>query len=110
MYYSVLFHELAHASLSSHRLKFNDQIKKKYGENAYAFEELVAELTAAFLCLRSGITYKTLDSNTAYIQSWLGKFKDMMENNSQIIVQASQMAQKAAEYIRGNGVVLEKAA
>jgi antirestriction protein ArdC len=110
MYYSVLFHEMAHAAIGHHRMNIKEQMEKKYGENAYAFEELVAELTAAFLCLRSGITYKTLETNASYIQTWLGKFKEMMGTNSQLIVQASQKAQKVAEYIEGKGQEMRKAA
>ena len=47
-YYSTLLHELVH--FTSHESRCNRQLGKRFGDDAYAMEELIAELGAAFLC------------------------------------------------------------
>ncbi len=100
-YYSTLFHELVHSTGAEERLKRKSLLKsKKFGDHAYSKEELVAEIGSAFLCSLSGISPKVHDNQAAYIKSWLEAFK----NDSTLIVQASQQAQKAAEYINGQAM------
>ena len=97
-YYFTLFHEMAHSTGHKSRLDrlvigcFNRQSK------TYAFEELVAELTAAFLCHEAGIDQTDLfDNSAAYLASWIKRLK----NDSRLIVSAAKHAQKAVEYMRG---------
>lgn len=101
-YYSVLFHELTHATGHASRLNRKgvgtaDGEWSALGSAPYAREELVAEMGAAFLSGQAGIVERTLDNSAAYIQSWLARLKD----DNRLIVQAAAQAQKAADFILG---------
>lgn len=90
-YYATAFHELTHWSGAAHRL---DRTKgKRFADPAYAFEELVAEMGAAFLCQDYGIQGEL--RHAGYIQSWLKACRD----DSRAIFKAAALAQKAADYI-----------
>jgi antirestriction protein ArdC len=95
-YYATLFHELVHSTGSEKRLNrasANDMAE--FGSEFYSLEELIAELGSAFLCFHTGISPLTIDDSAAYINGWLSKLK----NDKKFIVQASGMAQKAADFI-----------
>ena len=94
-YYSVMFHELGHSTGHKDRLDRKDCNEGQFGSETYSKEELVAEMTAAFICGHCQIENKTIDNSAAYIQSWLGKLK----NDSKLVVLAAAAAQKAADYI-----------
>lgn len=91
-FYETALHELAH--WTGHESRLNRPILNKFGTAAYAQEELIAELTSAFLCSRMGFT-KLITNNAAYIQSWLKALKD----DSKLIFHAARQAEKAAAYI-----------
>ena len=98
-YYSTLTHELTHWSGAPHRLdrQFGNRVGDK---EAYAFEELLAELGAAFLCANIGIdghsdVYRATDKHAAYIQSWL----KVLKANNKAIFTASSKAQAATDYL-----------
>ena len=69
-YYSVLAHELTHWSGAEKRL--NRLMRARFGDEAYAMEELVAELGAAFLCADLAITHTPRADHAGYIAHWLG--------------------------------------
>ena len=96
-YYSTLFHELGHST--GHDCRLGRHKKEKcshfFGSADYSKEELVAEMTAGFLCGHTGIENKTIGNSIAYIQSWVRKFKD----KPKMVVQAAAAAQKAADFI-----------
>lgn len=91
-YYATALHELTHWTGHTSRL---DRLKK-YSESRHfrAFEELVAELGAAFLCAEFGIEYTT--QHAAYVQSWLKALKD----DKTMIFKAAAQAQKAINLIK----------
>lgn len=94
-YYCALFHELAHSTGSPDRL---NRVKgEEFGDDAYAREELVAELTAAMLCAECGIAPQTEELSAAYLNGWAR----VLKGDSKLIVNASSAAQKAADMIRG---------
>ena len=68
-YYSTLFHEITHWTGSE--LRCGRKFGKRFGDPDYAFEELVAELGAAFHCQARGIDKAPRDDHAAYLQSWL---------------------------------------
>jgi antirestriction protein ArdC len=72
-YYSTLLHELTH--WTSHGQRCNRQLGKRFGDSAYAMEELVAELGAAFLCSEIGITAEPRLDHAQYLASWLSVLK-----------------------------------
>jgi antirestriction protein ArdC len=93
-YYAVLAHEITHWTRHPSRLD-RDLGRKKYGDEGYAKEELVAELGACFLAADLGFEPIPEQHHAAYIQSWLQVLKD----DKRFIVQAASHAQKAAEYL-----------
>lgn len=98
-YYSTLFHELGHATGHSSRLNREGLKHVSFGSHTYGKEELVAELTSAFLCGETGILPATLPNSVAYCQSWL---KVLKANDSKFIFEAASQAQKATDLILGN--------
>ena len=60
-------------------------------------EELIAEMSAAYLCAEAGILPAVVENQTAYIQAWLGRLK----GEKRLIVVAAAKAQKTADYILG---------
>jgi len=93
-YYAVLLHELTHWTGASHRL---DRVKgKRFGDRDYAFEELVAELGAAFLCSAFRVVNEPRPDHAAYISHWL----DLLNRDSRAIFAAASLAQQAVEYLR----------
>ena len=90
-YYATALHELVHWSGAPHRL---DREKgKRFADAAYAFEELIAEMGAAFLCQDYSIAGDLRHAD--YIGSWLKCLKD----DNKAIFNAAALAQKAADYI-----------
>ena len=95
-YYSTLFHEMAHAT--GHELRLNRESLKKtevFGDHSYSKEELVAEMTSAFLQGVTGIESE-IGQSASYCNSWLKR----LESDSSFLVQAASSAQKAADYIQ----------
>lgn len=97
-YYSVFFHELGHSTGHPSRLARRQEGERRaFGGEAYAKEELVAELFASFCCNAAGLIQNTLEPHAGYIQSWLKALK----NDKRMIVMASAQAQKAFEFFTG---------
>ena len=71
--------------------------KGRFGDSAYAFEELVAELGSAFLSARLNVE-PMLQHNASYLASWLKVLKD----DKRAIVTASSQATKASEWVCGH--------
>lgn len=95
-YYNVAFHELAHSTGHASRLNRKGIIESAgFGSEKYSKEELVAEMTAAFLCGSIGIEQKTINNSAAYLQGWMEKIKD----DPRLIIHAAGAAEKAAEFI-----------
>jgi antirestriction protein ArdC len=98
-YYNIAFHELSHSTGHESRLNRPEIAKftgKKYAES-YSNEELVAEMSAAFLCGVVGIERETLSNTAAYIDHWRRKISE----DKKLVVMAGAKAQKAADYIQG---------
>lgn len=93
-YYSTLLHELTHWTGAPMRLD-RDKAKTRKEMDKYAFEELIAELGAAFLCSRLGITQTPRSDHALYIKSWL----QALNNNKTLVFKASAQASKAADYL-----------
>jgi antirestriction protein ArdC len=101
-YYATALHELTHWSGASHRL---DRTKgKRFADAAYSFEELVAEMGAAFLCADYGISGELQHAD--YIGHWLKCLKD----DNKAIFNAAALAQKAADYINGLDAITNQSA
>ncbi len=95
-YYATLAHECAHWTRHPSRLD-RDLGRKRFGDEGYAREELVAELSAAFLCADLGLELRDRDDHAAYIGSWLKVLKD----DARAIFTAAAHAQRAVDYLHG---------
>ncbi len=93
-YYATLAHETTHWTRHPSRLD-RDFGRKRFGDEGYAMEELVAELGAAFLCADLGLIPEPREETAAYIQSWL----KVLKNDKHAIFTAAGHAQKAADYL-----------
>ena len=100
-YYSTLFHELAHSTGHKNLLNRKGVAESNgFGSDRYSKEELIAEMTAAFLCADHNIENNTIDNSAAYVKSWVKRFKD----KPRMVVIAAQQAEKAARWIKGEKI------
>ena len=93
----TLAHELGHWTGAEHRLnrKFGN-----WGTDAYAAEELRAEICSACLCAELSIP-TPIDNHAAYIDSWVKKLReDKFE-----IFRAAKDARKMVDYLTGRLVL-----
>lgn len=92
-YYATLAHEAVHWTGAKHRLDrgFGD----RFGDEAYAFEELVAELGAAFLAADLHLRPEPRPDHARYIASWL----KVLKNDPEAILSAAAKAQQAVDYL-----------
>ena len=95
-YYATLAHEITHWTRHPSRLD-RDLGRKKWGDEGYAREELVAELGAAFLSADLEITLTARDDHASYIASWL----EVLKNDKRAIFQAAAYAQRAVDFLHG---------
>lgn len=96
-FYSTAFHEASHSTLKKHRCNREEEnTGARFGSQKYSKEELVAEISSAFILHTIGIeTPETFENSTAYVANWL----QVLRNDKKFIVSASSKAEKAAKYI-----------
>jgi antirestriction protein ArdC len=92
-YYSVLGHESTHWTRAPHRL--NRILNTRFASEAYAMEELVAELGAAFLCATLGISNSPRPDHAAYLSSWF----TVLKRDKRAVFAAASQAQKAVDWM-----------
>jgi antirestriction protein ArdC len=103
-YYSVLAHETTH--WTSHASRCDRQLGKRFGDDAYAMEELIAELGSAYTMARLELELTPREDHASYIQSWL----KVLKSDSKAIFTAASKAQQAADYIAARAVREEEPA
>ena len=92
-WHRTALHELGHAT--GHDSRLNRDFSGSFGSKKYAFEELSAEMNAAFCCASLGIAPTVRHAD--YISSWL----DVLREDNRAIVRAASQASKAADYLLG---------
>ena len=92
-YYATLLHELSH--WTAHSTRLDRDLSGHFGSNAYAMEELVAELGAAFLCAELAITNTPRVDHAAYVAHWL----KVLKSDTRAIFTAAGKARAAASYV-----------
>jgi len=92
-FYHVAVHELTHWTGGEKRL--NRDFSKRFGDEAYAFEELVAELGSAFMLSRIGLTGSELQYHASYIEGWL----KVLRGDKNAIFTAASRASAAYQYL-----------
>jgi antirestriction protein ArdC len=103
-FYSVAYHEATHAS--GHHSRLDRNLSGRFGDEAYAMEELIAELGAAFLCAEVGILPTTREDHAHYLANWI----KVLKGDTKAIFTAAAAASKAAAFIRGRGEAQTEAA
>jgi len=91
--YGSLYHEAGHATGAPHRL--DRKLMQRFGNQAVAAEELVAELTASFILADLGLAHHPRPDHAAYVASWLRVLKD----DPRAIFTAASKAQAAADWM-----------
>ena len=92
-YYATLLHELTH--WTGHESRLDRDLSGRFGNEAYAMEELVAELGAAFLCADLSITNTPRPDHAAYIGGWL----EALKRDKRAIFTAASKAAQATDYL-----------
>ena len=92
-YFSTGYHEICH--WVGHHSRLNRVFGTRFGDLGYAFEELVAEINAAFCCASLGIVPTVRHAD--YIGAWL----EVLREDNRAIVRAASQASKAADWLLG---------
>ncbi len=92
-YYSTVLHELTHWTAPPHRC--SRDLSTRFGSEAYAMEELVAELGAAFLCAELAITVEPRPDHAQYLAHWL----TVLKADKRAIFTAASKASEASAYL-----------
>lgn len=92
-YYGTALHELIH--WTGHASRLDRQFGKRFGDSAYAFEELVAEMGSAMLCGATGVESEPRDDHAKYLAGWIKGIKD----DPKKLLTACSMAEKAATFL-----------
>jgi antirestriction protein ArdC len=92
-YYSTLLHELTH--WSGHESRIARDLKGRFDKRAYAMEELIAELRAAYLCADLGIALEARKDHADYIADWLGALRE----DAKAVFTAAAAASRASEFL-----------
>lgn len=95
-YYATLAHETVHWTKHPSRLD-RDFGRRKFGDEGYALEEIVAEMGSAFICEHLEISPIEKDDHANYIASWIL----VLQNDKHAIFKAASFAQKAVDYLAG---------
>ena len=100
-YYSVALHELVH--WSGHASRCDRDLRNRFGSEAYAAEELIAELGSAFLCAELGISPEPRIDHARYIESWLR----ILKGDKRAIFTAAAKANQAVGYLTTSAARVE---
>ena len=92
-YYSVLAHETTH--WTSHASRCNRELGKRFGDDQYAMEELIAELGSAYTMAALQLELTPRSDHAAYIDSWV----KVLKSDKRAIFTAASQAQKAANWL-----------
>lgn len=93
-YYSTLAHE--HIHWTGHKSRLARDFSGRFGNPAYAAEELVAELGAAFTMGALGLESTPREDHASYLASWIKALRD----DKRAIFTAAGKAQAAADYLQ----------
>jgi antirestriction protein ArdC len=93
-YYSVLAHESTH--WTSHPSRCDRELGKRFGDSAYAMEELIAELGSAYTMAHLELELTPRQDHARYIDSWLR----VLKSDKRAVFTAASKAQQAADYLK----------
>jgi antirestriction protein ArdC len=91
IYYATALHELVH--WSGHPSRLDRQLGRRFGEAAYAVEELIAEVGSAFLCAACRLEGRL--QHASYVAEWI----KVLKSDRRAVFAAASRAQQAADYV-----------
>jgi antirestriction protein ArdC len=98
---ATTYHELAHSTAHEKRLNRKSITEAApFGSPVYSFEEILAEMAAAYLCAEAGISPAVIENAAAYIRGWLKQLR----NDRRMVARAAAQAQHAADYVLGRNI------
>lgn len=92
-FYSTLLHESAHATGAAHRL--NRDLSGRFGSEAYAMEEMIAEWASSMACMTLELTPEPRRDHAQYIASWL----KVLKGDSRAVFTAASKAQNVVDWM-----------
>jgi antirestriction protein ArdC len=92
-YASTLSHELAHWAGASQRL--DRKLATRHGTHVHAAEEVIAEMTASFVCARLGLASEPRIDHAQYIAHYMA----MMRDDPRAIFKCAADAARATDYL-----------
>jgi len=96
-YYATILHELVH--WTGHASRLDRKLDTtRFGNEAYAFEELVAELGSCFLSAHTGVSVGFNDNHAQYLAGWLR----IMKGDKNAVITAASKAQAAVDMLLAN--------
>lgn len=102
-FYATYFHELSH--WTGHASRLNRIEPTRFGSEKYSKEELVAEMSACFLCTETGIVMDDLFQNTAaYLKSWIA----VLKGDARLLMTAASAAEKASRFLIEGAATIEE--
>ena len=101
-YYATACHELTH--WTGHQRRLARDFEGRFGDESYAFEELVAELGASFLCGHFGFIDATVENHASYLSSWI----KVLKNDKNAIFIAARHASNAYDYLLSTAGITQK--
>lgn len=90
---ATMAHEMAHATGAAHRL--GREFGRRFGDKAYAFEELVAEITSGTICSELGLPPELHDNHASYVAGWLS----ILKSDKSAIITAAAKAEQAYRWL-----------
>jgi antirestriction protein ArdC len=92
-YYATALHELVH--WSGHPSRLGRELGRRFGDAAYAMEELIAEIGSAFLCAACRLEGRL--QHASYVADWV----KVLKTDKRAVFTAAAKAQQAADYVEG---------
>ena len=93
-FYSTAAHEIIHST--GHKDRCNREFGKRFGDNAYAYEEMIAEMGSLQLAMETGLPSQ-IENHASYVEHWLS----VLKSDKKAIFSASAQATKAVNFIMG---------
>jgi antirestriction protein ArdC len=92
-FYTTAFHEICHST--AHESRLNRDLKGRFGDPKYSFEELIAESGSAMICVSAGVIPEPRKETAQYLNNWVAGLRD----DKDAIVRAFSHAQRAADFV-----------
>ena len=93
-YYSALAHEMIHST--GHQSRCNREFGKRFGDSAYAFEEMIAEMGSLQLAMETGLPSK-IENHASYIENWLA----VLKGDKKAVFMAAAKSSQAVDFVMG---------